>query len=207
LVSKGGISIMKAVTKRVQQIAIAAMLLSISSLAITSLAAKPAAENFTYSKLFDAPGCVIEKSPDGGGEPESETYTCPGPVSGVRTELLTGSDWDHLYILLDGQKYSLWGPMTQVGSWSGVGNAKGLAEWGFAPGKPRTRGNLRSFIVRFSGTLLSNGGETQKQRSQLAVFGLNKGRICWRGNVGDNAAARALAATSTCKSVIAPEQG
>lgn len=186
-------------------LSIAGMVLGIEPADAKPAAKKPsnASANIVYTKLFDAPGCMEQKGPEEGSE--KQLYECPGPIPGVLTQLLTGSDWDHVYLLIDGQKYSLWGPMTKVGSWSGVSNPKGLVEWGFAAGKPKTRANLNSFIIRFSGTQIADDGMTQKQRSQLSVFGLQKGRICWRGNAADNAQARAFARSAICKEVVQPE--
>lgn len=176
--------------------------LSITICANAASAAPPKLQS-VYGKITDGPDCAYEAS----AFEESELmYDCPGPVAGVRTLLHRGADWDHLYLYADGQRYSLWEPMVAVGSWSGVGNKKGVVEWLFAPGKPRNRAKLKAFIVRFEGTRLNADGEATGTRSQLAVFDLNAGNVCWKGNFADNASARKAAVSSACKAPLVPSE-
>jgi hypothetical protein len=177
----------------------AGLLASIVALAEPASAARLQS---VYSKITDGADCAFEQSAT---EESDLMYDCPGPVAGVSTLLHRGADWDHLYLSIDGQSYSLWAPMVTVGSWSGLGNKKGLVEWLFTPGKPRNRAQLKALIVRFEGTMLDADGNAKRTRSQLAVFGLSAGSLCWKGNFGDNAKARAAVATTACKAPLEPE--
>ena len=159
--------------------------------------AAPSSLQPVYGKITDGPDCAYEQSAT---EENDILYDCPGPVSGVRTLLHRGGDWDHLSLLIDDQRYSLWEPMVAVGSWSGVGNKKGVVEWLFAAGKPRNRAALKALIVRFEGTILNADGDTKGTRSLLAVFDLSAGRLCWKGNFANNTAARKAATNAACKS-------
>jgi hypothetical protein len=162
------------------------------------LAASPKLQS-VYSKITDGPECAYEQSAT---EENDILYDCPGPVADVRTLLHRGDDWDHLYLTIDGARYSLWEPMVAVGTWSGVGNKKGLVEWLFVAGKPRSRASLKSLIVRFEGTILNTDGDAMGTRSQLAVFDLTKGGLCWKGNFAENTAARKATKHGVCKSEI-----
>jgi hypothetical protein len=172
--------------------------LGLSVCAIAASAAPPTVYS-VYGKITDGPDCAFEQSAT---EENDVMYDCPGPVPGVRTLLHRGGDWDHLYLFIDGQRFSLWEPMVAVGIWSGVGNKKGLVEWLFVTGKPRSRARLKALIVRFEGTLIDKNGDANATRSQLAVFNLNAGKLCWKGNFATNAAARTAVANAACKSDI-----
>lgn len=172
--------------------------LGLSVCATVASAAQPTLQS-VYGKITDGPDCAYEQSAT---EENDILYDCPGPVSGVRTLLHRGGDWDHLYLFIDGQRFSLWEPMVAVGTWSGVGNKKGIVEWLFANGKPRSRSNLVGLIVRFEGTVLNKNGDATGTRSQLAVFDLNAGAYCWKGNFAGNAAARRAVTTATCKAIL-----
>jgi hypothetical protein len=177
--------------------------LAVFALAISASAqAVPAKLQSVYGKVFDAPGCKVEKDEGGENGPASEEYDCPGPVAGVRTILLTGSDWDNLTLVMDKKNYSLWEPMVAVGSFSGVGNRQGTIEWLFAPGKPRNRTRLKALIVRFEGAVMGDDGNFKGGRSQLAVFDLTAGKPCWRGNFDDNVAARTAAESGQCQAPL-----
>jgi hypothetical protein len=176
-----------------------------AALSGTFLAAAPAKPTSVYGKLFDAPDCKVDIAEGDENGPSSEEYDCAGPIAGVRTVLLTGNDWDHLWLKLDGKSYSLWEPMVSVGSFSGVGNRKGIVEWLFAPGKPHNRARLKSFIVRFSGAVMGEDGNFKGDRSQLAVFDLTQGKLCWKGNFGNNTAARKAATDAPCKTMLKAE--
>jgi hypothetical protein len=184
---------------KLSQLTIFAVLLS------SAADAAPAKLQPVYGKLFDAPGCKVDIDEGSEDGPAGEEYDCPGPIAGVRTVLLTGGDWDHLLLKLDGESYSLWGPMADVGSFSGVGNREGIVEWLFAPGKQRNRARLKSFIVRFEGAVMGEDGNFKGGRSQLAVFDLTQGKLCWKGNFGDNAAARKAATDAPCKTMLKAE--
>lgn len=172
---------------------------------VAATAAQAAPSLSIYTKLADSNECAAEISAlagSGGGE----AYDCPGPVANVGTLLLTGSDWDHLHLLIDGKQYSLWEPMVAVGSWSGLGNKQGIAEWRFSGKKPRSRASLQAFIVRFEGTVMGSDGNAKGTRSQLAVFGLTPGKICWKGNYATNAAARKAATGAPCQKMLTAEE-
>lgn len=161
-----------------------------------AFAASPGLQS-VYGEIIDGPECAYEQSAT---EENDIVYDCPGPVAEVRTLLHRGGDWDHFYLIIDGHRYSLWEPMVAVGTWSGIGNKKGVVEWLFATGKPRSRAKLKSLIVRFEGTVLNADGEAMGTRSQLAVFDLTKGELCWKGNFPSNASARKAATSAVCKS-------
>lgn len=161
--------------------------------------ASPAKLQSVYGKITDGRECAYEQSAT---EEKDILYDCPGPVAEVRTLLHRGDDWDHLYLTIDSHRYSLWEPMVAVGTWSGVGNKKGVVEWLFAAGKPRSRAKLKSLIVRFEGTVLNADGEAKGTRSQLAVFDLTTSKLCWKGNFATNAAARKAVINAACKSSL-----
>jgi hypothetical protein len=183
------------------------ILLSGCALAFTICAsaasAAPTKLQAVYGKITDGPDCAYEQSAT---EENDLMYDCPGPVAGVRTMLHRGGDYDHLYMLIDGQRFSLWEPMVAVGAWSGVGNKKGIVEWLFTSGKPLNRSKLKAFIVRFEGTMLNADGEATGTRSQLAVFGLSAGSLCWKGNFPDNATARKAAINEDCRAALNPSE-
>lgn len=166
--------------------------------------AQAAGPTSVYTKLTDSNECAAEISALEGND-GSESYDCPGPVAGAGTLLITGGDWDHLHLLIDGNQYSLWEPMVAVGSWSGIGNKLGIAEWRFKNGKTKSRASLQAFIVRFEGTVMGNDGNAKGTRSELAVFGLAPGKICWKGNFATNAAARKAATSGACKTMLKAE--
>jgi hypothetical protein len=169
----------------------------------TLAGAAPAKLQPVYGKVFDAPGCKVEKfNMRDEAEPEGEAHDCPGPISGVRTEYAVGGDWNPLTLTIDKKNYSLWSPMVKVGSFSGVGNKTGTIEWLFAPGKPRNRARLKALIVRFEGGVMNEDGNFTGSRSQLSVIDLTPGKLCWRGNFDTNAAAREAAENGQCKELI-----
>jgi hypothetical protein len=172
-------------------------------LCANAASAAPPKLQSVYGKITDGSDCAYEVSAT---EDNDLMYDCPGPVADVRTLLHRGADWDHLYVFVDGQRFSLWEPMVSVGAWSGVGNKKGVVEWLFAPGKPRSRAKLKAFIVRFEGTRLNADGEAGGTNSQLAVFDLNAGNLCWKGNFADNASARKAAVNADCKAPLVPSE-
>jgi hypothetical protein len=161
-----------------------------------AFAASPGLQS-VYGKITDGPECAYEQSAT---EENDILYDCPGPVAEVRTLLHRGDDWDHLYLTIDSRRYSLWEPMVAVGTWSGIGNKQGVVEWLFVAGKPRSRAKLKALIVRFDGTVLNADGDVKGTRSQLAVFDLTKGKLCWKGNFANNAWARKAATSGVCKS-------
>jgi hypothetical protein len=163
-----------------------------------AFAASPGLQS-VYGEITEGPDCAYEQSAT---EEKDILYDCPGPVADVRTLLHRGDDWDHLYLLMDGHRYSLWEPMVAVGTWSGVGNKKGVVEWLFVAGKPRSRAKLKALIVRFDGTVLNADGEAKGTRSQLAMFDLSEGNLCWKGNFANNAAARKAVVNAACKSSL-----
>ncbi len=165
--------------------------------------AAPAKLQSVYGKITDRPDCAYEVSAT---EENDLMYDCPGPVAGVRTLLHRGGDYDHLYLFIDGQRFSLWEPMVSVGAWAGVGNKKGVVEWLFAAGNPRSRAKLKAFIVRFEGTRLNADGEAAGTRSQLAVFGLSAGGLCWKGNFADNVTARQAVVNAACEAPLNPTE-
>lgn len=167
--------------------------------------AAPAKLHSVYGKITDGPDCAYEQSAT---EENDLMHDCPGPTGGVRTMLHRGADWDHLYVLIDGRRYSLWGPMVAVGTWSGVGNKNGLVEWLFTDRNRRDRAQLHGLIVRFEGTALNANGDAAGTRSALAVFNLIAGKLCWIGNFKTNQEARKAARSTACKaplSVSEPE--
>jgi hypothetical protein len=168
----------------------------------TTATAAPAKLTSVYGKLFDAPGCKVDAYAGGDDGPASEEHDCPGPIAGVRTILSTGSDWDHLAVVMDKKHYTLWEPMVAVGGFSGVGNRKGTIEWLFNSAKGRKRANLAGLIVRFEGAVMGADGNISGSRSQLAVFDLTAGKPCWRGNFNDNVSARNAAEAGTCKAPL-----
>jgi hypothetical protein len=172
---------------------------------LTALMLAAAPQTSIYTRLTNSNICAVEVSAlaEEGGD---EKYDCPGPVANVGTLLHRGADWDHLYLRIDGQQYSLWEPMVAVGSWSGFGNKNGLAEWRFVGGKPKTRATLTTFIVRFEGTMLDKDGNGAGTRSRLAVFGLTPGSLCWKGNYVDNVSARKAAVSAPCMTMLTPEE-
>jgi hypothetical protein len=176
------------------------------SICAASLQAAPAKLQSVYGKVFDAPGCKVEKfNMRDEAEPEGEAHNCPGPVSGVRTEYSFGGDWNPLTLIIDQKNYSLWEPMVEVGGFSGVGNRQGTIEWLFAPGKPRNRARLKALIVRFEGSVMGEDGNISGGRSQLSVIDLTPGKLCWRGNFNDNVSARKAAESGECKKPLEVE--
>ena len=165
----------------------------------SAASAAPSKLQSVYGKITDGPDCAYEQSAT---EENDIAYDCPGPVSGVQTLLHRGGDWDHLHLFVDGKRYSLWEPMIAVGSWSGVGNKKGVAEWLFMAGKPRNRATLKAFIVRFEGTRMNADGEARGNNSQLAAFDLSPGALCWKGNFATNVAARRAVTDGACKTML-----
>ena len=170
--------------------------------ALAAGAAAQAAENVSlYTSVNDKKACAythIKASDDG---PESCAFSCKGPVSGVSTKLLSCYDYEHLFVKLDGKSYSTWGAMLAVGGFSGLGNKNGTVEWIFAPVGPPSRASLKGLIVRFHGVDQNNKG-----RNALAVFSLQPGQICWKGNYPANDAARAAVDGAACKSPLTEEQ-
>jgi hypothetical protein len=156
-----------------------------------------------YSKITEGPDCAYEQSAT---EESDIKYDCPGPVAGVRTLLHRGGDYDHLAVFIDGQQFSLWEPMVSVGAWAGIGNKKGVVEWLFIGRKPLSRSTLKALIVRFEGTRVNADGEAAGTRSELAVFELNAGKLCWKGNFADNAAARRAVLNADCKAPLNPAE-
>ena len=170
--------------------------------ALAAGAAAQAAENVSlYTSVNDKKACAythIKASDDG---PESCAFSCKGPVSGVSTKLLSCYDYEHLFVKLDGKSYSTWGAMLAVGGFSGLGNKNGTVEWIFAPGGAPSRASLKGLIVRFHGVDQNNKG-----RNALAVFSLQPGQICWKGNYPANDAARAAVDGAACQSPLTEEQ-
>ncbi len=173
--------------------------------ALAPIAPAMAAPASVYTKLTDAKTCKVTESAAGEEGPESTSYICPGPVKDARTELLRGGDYDHLHLLIDGKSYSLWAPMIDVGGFSGLRGENPLGEWVFSSAKSKSRNSLTGFIVRFDGTQMNADGNVSKNQSKLSVISLTKGKICWKGNVDSNAAARALLAGGACKQPLSPE--
>jgi hypothetical protein len=155
-----------------------------------------------YTQVNDRKACRYTESKASNDDPASCEYSCAGPVAGVRTRLLSCSDYEHLFVQLDGGSYSTWGPMVAVGAFSGLANKTGMVEWAFSPGGRPSRDNLEGLIVRFQGT----DSETGKNRNALAVISLRAGQICWKGNFATNEAARAALATDGCKEELKPEK-
>lgn len=168
-------------------------------LCASAVSAAPASLQSVYGKIIAGTNCAYEQSAI---EEDDILYDCPGPVQGVRTLLHRGGDWDHLSLFIDGARYSLWEPMVAVGSWSGLGNKKGVVEWLFTQGKPRNRATLKAFIVRFEGTRINADGEARGTNSQLAVFDLSLGALCWKGNFASNVAAREAVTGGACKTML-----
>ena len=151
-----------------------------------------------YTKAADTSkesSCSYKETKESSAGPGDCEYICNGPVAQVQTRLQTCADYDHLWLKIDGVEFSTWEAMMQVGGFSGMGNKKSLVEWVFA-GKSHTRDNLLGAIIRFNGNKDPN---TSKSSSELAVFGLKKGEICWKGNVKDNEGARNLLSKGVCK--------
>lgn len=176
----------------------------LASALIFAASAQAAGPTSVYTKLTDSNECAAEISALEGSD-GGESYDCPGPVAGTGTLLVTGGDWDHLHLLIDDKQYSLWEPMVAVGSWSGIGNKQGIAEWRFKNGNTKSRASLQAFIVRFEGTVMGSDGNAKGTRSELAVFGLTSGKICWKGNYATNATARKAATSAACKTMLTAE--
>lgn len=164
-----------------------------------AVTAAPAKLHSVYGKITDGPDCAYEQSAT---QEDDLMYDCPAPTEGVRTLLHRGDDWDHLYVLIDGKRYSLWEPMVAVGTWSGLGNKNGLVEWLYSDNKRRGRVQLSGLIVRFEGTTLNADGDAAGTRSALAVFNLSAGKLCWVGNFKNNVAARNAAQSGACKAPL-----
>ncbi len=185
--------------------------MAVSSAAIMALclpllsAPAIAAPTSLYSKLTDEKTCKVTEKSGEEGDPEFASYVCPGPVKAVQTKLDRGGDYDHLHLLIDGKSYSLWGPMLEVGGFSGLRGENPLGEWVFSSVKPRNRANLIGFIVRFDGAQLNADGNFSNNQSKLSVISLTKGKICWKGNADSNADARAMLANGACKTTLSPE--
>lgn len=156
-------------------------------------AAEPASPSSVYTKVNDPASCTYKNSEGDDSGPTSCEYLCDGPVAGVKTRLLSCGDWDHLYIQIDGAWRSTWKAMTAVGRMAGIGNKNGVIEWVFDGGKLTSRQQLQGLVVRFNGT-----NDNNQPRQALAVFGLQKGEVCWKGNFNSNEAARAAVHDAAC---------
>jgi len=151
-----------------------------------------------YSKVADKSSCQYQEQKDEEGETTSCTYRCNGPVEGISTQLDSCEDYDNFAVLIGDKRFSTWEQMTKVGGFAGLGNEKSIVEW---LGRPVAQGFADPFalIVRFNGT-----DENQKTRSRLAVFGIEKDALCFKGLVKDNVAARKMADTGACVEKIKP---
>lgn len=165
-------------------------------------AVEPAQSSSKYTRVNDRAACQYKEDKGEGGEPASCEFLCNGPVDGVKTRLLSCYDYEHLHFQIDGNWYSTWNAMLKVGGMSGLGNKNGLVEWVFDGEKPAARRDLQGLVARFNGT----NAETSKTEQALAVFGLQKGGVCWKGNYADNAAARAAVREAKCQETLEPEQ-
>jgi|WetSurMetagenome_2_1015567.scaffolds.fasta_scaffold235603_1 hypothetical protein len=165
-------------------------------------AAAPAQSSSQYTKVNDRAACQFKEDKADEQGPGSCEFLCNGPVAGVKTRLLSCYDYEHLYFQIDGNWYSTWSAMTKVGGMSGLGNKNGLVEWVFDGEKPTARSDLQGLVVRFNGT----DGESGKAGQALAVFSLQKGGVCWKGNYADNGAARAAVREAKCQEALAPEK-
>ncbi len=152
-----------------------------------------------YTKANDKARCQYREEKGGTAGPDSCEFVCDGPVAEVKTKLLSCYDYEHLFFRIDGNWYSTWNAMTQVGGFSGLANKNGIIEWVFSTEKAPTREALQGLIVRFAGT-----GEDNQSRNALSVFSLHKGDICWKGNYADNESARQALFTAACKEKLAP---
>jgi hypothetical protein len=167
-------------------------------------AADPAPFSSKYTKVNDRAACQYKEDAGNEGEgPGSCELLCNGPADGVKTRLLSCSDYDHLFFQIDGNWYSTWSAMTKLGGMAGLANEKGLVEWVFDGEKPTARRDLQGLIVRFKGGGVEPGAKPQQA---LAVFSLQKGGVCWKGNYTDNAAARDAVREAKCQETLAPEQ-
>ncbi|MFT4097591.1 MAG: hypothetical protein QM651_10740 [Rhodoblastus sp.] len=160
-----------------------------------------AADLSRYTSVNDKKACAYAHSKAGDDGPESCEFSCKGPVAGVSTKLLSCSDYEHLFVKLDGRSYSTWQAMTAVGGFSGLANKNGMVEWVFAGGAAPSRGSLKGLIVRFQGADAGSG----KSRNALTVIALTPGEPCWKGNYPTNEAARAALDEARCQSPLAEE--
>lgn len=178
------------------------LLLACGLLGFLGVGEAAAADGFRYTSVNDRKACAYRETKASKDGPESCEFVCAGPVSGVRTKLLSCYDYEHLLFEVDGKWFSTWAAMTEVGGMSGLGNKKGIVEWSFAPEQATPdRAALKGLIVRFSGI----DGDS-KPKNALSVFSLKAGQICWKGNYPTNEAARAAIDGAVCKSELKPEK-
>lgn len=152
-----------------------------------------------YSKVDDKTVCKYKEIKGTDEGPESCEFLCNTPIVGVSTKLLSCYDYQHLFFEIDGRWYSTWNAMTQVGGFSGLGNKQGIVEWVMNSKENKKRESLKGLIVRFNGT-----DQNSKYKEALAVFGLQKDEVCWKGNFSSNQSAR-QGLKGKCKEILKPE--
>lgn len=167
-------------------------------------AASPAVQ-YMQSKVNDKTKCKyteIKGSVDG---PESCQYLCDGPVSKLKTRLLSCYDYEHLYVKIDDKEYSTWSAMTKLGGFAGLGNNEGIVEWALSSKPPSKTSDVLGLIVRFQGTQAKPDGTSEKPKTALAVYDFRNDRVCWKGNFPTNEGARKALEKSDCKEILKPE--
>jgi hypothetical protein len=155
----------------------------------------------SYTKVNDKKKCAYKPIDPKNVGSESCEYLCDGPIKGIKTKLLSCSDYEHFYFQLDQNWYSTWTAMTSVGNFSGLGNKNGLVEWVFKDVKEKKREDLIGLIVRFNGV----DGDGRNVNS-LSSFKVEKSQICWLGNFNDNLLARRSFGSAKCKEILLPEK-
>jgi hypothetical protein len=153
-----------------------------------------------YTSVNDKKTCAFHEVQASDEGPGSCEYLCEGPAPGVKTKLLSCSDYEHLYFQIGDKVYSTWHAMTEVGGFSGIANKNGVVEWVFKTKGSHKLEELAGLIVRFNGVDQNN-----KRKEALAVFAIGRDGVCWKGNQPDNEKARAALEQGACQETLRAE--